>query len=264
MRIRSALFVCSTVAVVASACGGGGTGGASTPAPTAPTAATVAATPGEPADADWELLGAQLATISMNALQTGLTTGVSTTVSPRLFELHSLNAPKSAVSYNMNYYCCGSTTTGSFISTAGQTTLADSRGFIVMGSTFASHDSSRWTSRDGRTSWGLRIPADGLRLTSTMATVGSAIRPEQEFRLAGSILFFTSTGVPVTGSIDVALAYTDFEKDSPRARGQIGTFRPTGQPMPLATNSTRCSQPREGCGPLVSGNFPCNGYPPCA
>jgi hypothetical protein len=97
-----------------------------------------------------------------------------------------------------------------------------------------------------------------------MAVSGSTYQAAQTFKLQGSIGYVVS-GSTKAQPIDVTLTYSNFQTSAPTATGQMGPVPMTSTPLPAPTpgTSSRCSPPREGCGPLVSGNAPCTKYPLC-
>lgn len=234
-------LLCIVLLVGLTSCAGDhGSAGATSPTPFA--GATPLAV--EPSDDDWALLGAQLAALAVDALQTALDGGSSARVFAPSFRNSILDFPGLS-SFNANYYCCGSQlSTTSIVSTSLQTTLADNRSSLTYGSYYSGNASASWIGSHNNT-WGLQIPVNGLALTSTLGISGSAMAPAQQFNLLGSLIYtadpcaLTSLApcpFHKTAAVAVALTYEDVrKKDPPTAVGQIGPFRTTGSRLPSVT-----------------------------
>ena len=261
---------------MALACGGGHGDTASPTAPTTGFSSTGAL--GEPADADWAELGAELAAIGIHSFQEALAS--NSTASSRPFARPAAVAtplglpwPPRDISFAASYWCCGAFGPNSmsyFTSTAqmiAENELALQKKQLAIN---IQHNSSKpisWRSRRGAGSWELSIPATGLQITSTIETVSNEILPAQTFKLAGSLNYALAGAVPKAAPVDVSLRYIDFQTQPPMATGQIGPLRVTGNPLPASATPARCSRPREGCAPCTSfspcGPAPCGGWPAC-
>src|SRR4051812_39257857 len=82
------------------ACGGSGGNPAPGPSPVPPTFV-------EPSNDEWALLGAQLAALALDALQTAIADGFAPAAAAR-FDTFALRRPATLSDFNASYYCCGS------------------------------------------------------------------------------------------------------------------------------------------------------------
>jgi hypothetical protein len=181
LRVVLPLFLVATLS-----CGGGPQGAATSTSPTGPSPSTSII---EPADADWELLGAQLAALAIDALQTALAGNSPPTVSALRFEKLLLDIPPFGLAYTTSYSCCGiQPPTSSFVSNSLQTQIVDARGVIGYGSTYSIDGNGSWRLPDRGTTWGIQIATGGLQMSSNLITVGGTVAPAQEFHLLGSLL----------------------------------------------------------------------------
>ena len=108
-----------------------------------------------------------------------------------------------------------------------------------------------------------RIEADAMRISGTLVTTNGVVREVQEFRLQGALIFTLASGQSKRTDIDVVLSYTAFEAGQLTASGQMGPVQMPAGPMQSFVPPSRCSRPREGCGPLAVGDAPCTFFPRC-
>jgi len=205
------------------------------------------------------MLSAQLSAIGIQAFTSTVATAATAGTPLSRVSPLSVAAPSTSRTIDAAYLCCGESTTGATVVASG--TVTPGGGGLVLSERVVSAAGTRWVS--GSNAWTISLPPDGLSITATLVTVAGTVASQQEFRLAGTITYSNSQIGTKTGSIDVVLGYANFETDSPTATGQMGSARGTGTMVPAPIPPQRCSRPREGCGPLVSGNAACNGYPTC-
>jgi hypothetical protein len=233
------------------ACSGGGddavpTGPTSSPAPAPQPAAA-----GEPTDDDWARLGAQLASMGVEALRQALPSQGTPSVASRspwgVLDVR-MDLPIGGLSFSRDYFCCGSFGM-SYTSIQGQIRVrTDSSGRVTVvetGSTYVSHHGP---SRDGTSKWTIEIPTDGLQITSNLVTLNGKVEPVQQFRLAGRLTYFIEQGQTKTATIDIVLGYQDFYLDTPRlqprtATGQLGSLRLANASLPAVETFPRCPCP---------------------
>ncbi len=205
------------------------------------------------------MLSAQLSAIGIQAFTAAVTTPATSGTSLGRVVPLSVAVPSASRTIDAAFLCCGESTTGARVVASG--TVTPGSGALVLSERVVSAAGTRWVS--GSNTWTLALPADGLSITANLVTAAGAVAAQQEFRLVGTITYSNSQIGTKTGSIDVVLGYANFETDSPTATGQMGPARGSGTTIPAPIPPQRCSRPREGCGPLVSGNAACNGYPTC-
>jgi hypothetical protein len=256
-------------------CGGGGGGdvdnggpggGSSNPAaPSSPTAPSVSTPAGEPTSEDWWNLSSQLPSIAIEALRQAIANNVAAGSATTQFGFKPfLDAPSRNVAAGGAYFCCGKSNTQSYLAATG-TVQPASGGTSSYVLDFASNSSTLWSSSSLGTTWNVSIPIGGLKITSNLTVSGGTYQAPQTFRVHGSISY-VANGVTKTQPIDLTVTYTDFQTSAPTATGQIGPVPMDGTTLPAPPSpetEQRCSMPREGCGSLVSGNYPCTKWPPC-
>lgn len=251
------------------ACGGGGGGASTTAAPTSPTpTAAVPPTAGvaaEPTTFEWTELTGQLAASANNALQAAL--GGSATTSMSRWAPAILRMPAATAAVSSAYFCCGALPVDAAASANSYVTVDSTLTVIAGASSFGlvqdlkSLATTTWVSNNG-TRW--RLEMSNVRVTGNVDTSGGNVRPEQRFRLQGTLIYYLPSGEEKRAEIDVALVYRDVESGEPAATGQAGPAPLAGDALKPLIPPQRCSRPREGCGPLVMGDAACNGFPVCA
>jgi hypothetical protein len=227
--------------------GGGGT-------PTSPT------TTGDPATADWTSLASQLAQIGAEQIVAAMGSAGPTSVSPT--RPRALTAPAQNFSVTGAYFCCGpKSTTTSHIVVSTSVTVPPGAGALGILQTIGSFNETEWTST---TANGWRIDLSQLQITAGLTTTGSTITGAQQLRLSGSMAYGKAGEATMTlVAVDVLFTYANLESSVPTASGQMGPATLAGQSLTPSPGASRCSRPREGCGPLVNGDAPCTVWPKC-
>jgi hypothetical protein len=264
MKLTSLQFaVLSAAILLGGSCGkGGSSSNPGGPTPAVSSFSTVASG-GEPSDMDWAQLGAQLAGLSANALQEVLAAS-ATGFTPNGLRTYDLVAPTANRTWDASYFCCGTAT--SYLTLGGQILIgrsADGLG-ITITQTFSRLVELTWAVPSN--SYSLAFPGDGLTMTAQLVTANGRIVQGQEFTLNGQVSYLGGNTLR-TATINATFGFRNIEDilQGLTATGQLGPLRLTGQSMPVSAASvSRCSRPREGCGPLVSGNAPCTRWPACS
>jgi hypothetical protein len=254
-RLIAVFGVVAVMAALTAACGGGG--GDDSPAePSDPSTAfsTTPPAPGEPADIDWARLASQFGAIPADALRQTLS------ASSASIGALDLPAPTSEKPVTAGFLCCG-TSTATFLTVTG--TVRPAGGGVNVTLSLASANPLQWTSGTSNVTWAIdaRTP---LQVSGTLATAGGRVVQTQRLALAGSLTYTVSGTQTKPASVDLTYDFQAFDSGQPTASGQIGTL--TGlqaKPLPVLPEAPRCSQPKEGCGPLVQGNCPCTKWPIC-
>jgi hypothetical protein len=263
---RALTLLALTVIPIACGGGGGGDSGGSGGSPTQPSGSSPL-TPAsvDPTADDWAQIGAQLAAMGAEALQAALTTSGSSSgrgIGP--FDATTFDVPSRNLSVSVGHFCCGRSSSSTQSSTVR--TTAD---IAVQGSgpgraaTVALRfevQGARWSGASGY--W--TATGNNLEMTAPLASVNGKVDGTQTFRLAGALQYALASGSVRSGNIDVRLNYANFVSQPPAATGAVGSYQATGGPLAPQIAASRCSLPREGCGPLAAGNAPCTPWPPCA
>jgi hypothetical protein len=258
-RLISMFGVAAAMAALMLACGGGGTGGDDSPtepSEPAPAFSTTPPAPGEPADLDWANLASQFGAITAEALRQSVSAASAASVGAL-----DLAAPTAERAITAGFYCCG-TSTATFLTVTG--TVQPAASGVTVSLALTNTTPLQWTSGSSNVTWGINAQGSPLQVSGTLATAGGRIVQTQKLNLAGSLGYTLASGQMKSAPVDLAFDFQDFERGQPTATGQIGAL--TGlqsKPLPPTPEASRCSQPREGCGSLVSGNCPCTKWPIC-
>jgi hypothetical protein len=110
---------------------------------------------------------------------------------------------------------------------------------------------------------GWSVDLSKLRVTSDLETSGTSVNPSQQLRLSGTFSYRMPNASTKDVVVDVVFRYANLESSVPTATGRIGSANLTGEPTQALVQPSRCSRPREGCGPTVSGDNPCTVWPKC-
>jgi hypothetical protein len=228
MTMRHVFFGVGLVCVSATACGGNKSA-------TTPTSA------GEPTDANWSQLAAQLSAIGVDAVQQAVSiTSKNGAAFPSAVpgpQGRTVNAiPLTAISWSNQYPCCGSTSgASSTMRTNGQIAgSAAGAGTVDMTESLDSLN-TMWTVGTG--SFQIQIAAGGLKLTSSLVTSGADFQPVQQFKLVGSLTYIAGNGTQKSAAINLVVGYRAFPTQSsssqpPTATGQFGPASLTGGTLP--------------------------------
>jgi hypothetical protein len=127
--------------------------------------------------------------------------------------------------------------------------------------TLGSFTETEWSSATSTAGW--RIDLSQLRITGELRANATTVDAAQQFRLHGSMAYGLPGTIMQVVNVDVLFNYADLESGAPSATGSIGPTTLTGQAMTPVTVPSRCSRPREGCGPMATGNAPCTVWPAC-
>lgn len=253
-RLLSA-FVC-TLAV---SCSGGGSGGGTidTPTPTGPTNSGTPTATGDPSNLDYITLGAQLVTMAADQVVQSLSgSGAS---AQNYIAPMDLRRPTQSINRTAGFFCCGGSNTTAITMTTA-ITVTPGTGALGLLQTLGSLTEPEWSSTVAN---GWRVDLSKLRITSELDTSGSTVNATQQLRLSGSLTYKMPNASTKEQEVDVVFRYANLESSVPTATGKIGTATLSGEPTAPLVQPGRCSRPREGCGPTVSGDAPCTVWPKC-
>lgn len=217
--------------LVLAACGG-------TTSPSSPSSSTAGAEPGA---ADWIALAAQIADISVTAIEEALSVaapqGLRFLAAARPLDL---TAPLIPLNWSTTYACCGSVVSGasSLVRIDGQIVLAvDDTNAIDVTETI-SGSSVRWGfGTTTNSSVQLRLPADALRVSAKLVVRDGVVQPIQQIRVVGTLTYIDSSFRERTASVDLFLGYRRFP-DDPSATGRFGEAQFNGEVLPVPPAAT--------------------------
>jgi hypothetical protein len=183
----------------------------------------------DPTASEWRGLAAQLAGVAVDGVQRAVdstSTGsllIAALAAPR----RSLDTtiPLTRLSWQNSYYCCGSNPTERATVAGRIDVTVDGAGITVTESIQSATDLT-WGPSDR--SHKLRLPSDGLKVTSNLVTLGDGVAPVQELRLQGTVRYYVTgpdgQNVEKTAEIDLRLGYKNFPSsgEGPELNGTIG------------------------------------------
>lgn len=258
------IFALVLVTVLASCGGGGKDGQMDPPTPTGPTNTGTPTAAGDPSNADFIELGAQLSSMGVDQIVQALTNGTGSTSPNGTLGLNGpleLRRPSQNVSRTAGYFCCGpQAASRSYITVTTSITLTPGTGALGILQSFGSFTETEWSSTVAN-NW--RIDLSKLRIEGDLATTGSTVNGSQQLRLVGTLRYTMPNASTKDVVVDVRFQYANFEDNSPAATGTMGAVNITGQSTTPLIMPGRCSRPREGCGPTVNGDAPCTVWPRC-
>jgi hypothetical protein len=156
------------------------------------------------------------------------------------------------LSWQNSYYCCGSNLTER-ATVAGRIDVTVGGDGITVTESIQSATDLTWGPSDRAHK--LRLPADGLRVTANLVTLGEGVAPVQELRLQGTIQYFVTgpdgQNVQKSATIDLRIGYRNFpsNNESPELTGTFGPEtldksmtpgdapRPTEDPVIVSTHA---------------------------
>lgn len=262
MRSSGLLRLMVTVlAIFAATCAGGSGKGdpSDMPLPTGPTNSGTPTATGDPSNADFIELGAQLTTMAVDQIVQALSGSGASSLA--VSEPFALRRPSQNTTRTAAYFCCGPATNNpSYITMTTTITVPPGTGSLGIVQTLGALTEPEWSSTVAN-NW--RIDLSDLRITSELATTGSTVNESQQLRLSGTLWYRMPNATEKSVTVDVRFQYADLVSSVPTATGQIGTATLSGETTRTLTSPGRCSRPREGCGPMVSGDAPCTIWPRC-
>jgi hypothetical protein len=248
------------MAMSLASCGGGGGGKSSqidSPTPTGPTNSGTPTATGDPSNLDYITLGAQLVSMAADQIVQSLS-GSGVSAASRVGPLE-LKRPAQNINRTAGFYCCGAST-ATFVTMTTAVTVPNNAGALGILQTIGSLTEPEWSSTVAN---GWRVDLSQLRITSELDTSGSSVNPTQQLRLSGTLRYTMPNASTKEQTVDVVFRYANLESSVPTATGKIGPATLSGEPTAPLIQPGRCSRPREGCGPTVSGDAPCTVWPKC-
>jgi hypothetical protein len=250
----------AALAVPAVSCGGGGAKGSPTESitPTGPTNSGTPTPTGDPSNLDYITLGAQIVSMAAGEIVQGLSSGTTATGMTVAGSM-DLRRPTQNVTQTAGFFCCGASSRD-FITMTTVISVPGSAGALGILQTLGHLTEPEWSSTVAN---GWNVDLSKLRVTSDLETNGTSVNQAQQLRLSGTFSYRMPNASTKEVNVDVVFRYSNLESSVPTANGRIGNANLTGEPTPSLIQPARCSKPREGCGPTVSGDHPCTVWPKC-